>query len=460
MEQSPQSEMIVTLVHGTFAQNAKWVRCGSPLRAGMKKAFGNRISFRRFCWSGDNTVWARLEASRELTAHLERVAAERPGARQILVAHSHGGNVALYALREVSDAQIAGVACIATPFLHAGLRDQSLLDSQTLRNAFFAVWSLGLVIVYLFWFNLFEPLAALAGLAALVVGAFVSAWLGGYLAGGLGSLRDTASAMAKELSCLAPPTANLYIVRKVGDEASLALGLSQFFSWAAGRAFARLSEKDELGSRRPFALLTGRPLPKPIWLFWWITIGATIALIGWRAFTHPFDAEPPTLALPLRIAYGAALSATFLIKTTLFERPLFGFVFLVQVGATFLEVFAFGSIPPATFQGEAVPFRRSLRWLSGLLLAMLIEINAEVTPLGRWFVRQFDQTDDERRANSTALAHSPYDDPRVIRDLIRWIAASTGYVCLPCQPVSDQPTRDQQSGGGQRNSFSAENTAQ
>lgn len=77
---SPQPKVIVTLIHGTFAQEAVWVLSGSLLRSRLESAFGNRIAFPSspFKWSGDNNVYARWDAGKELLEHIKILRATYP----------------------------------------------------------------------------------------------------------------------------------------------------------------------------------------------------------------------------------------------------------------------------------------------------------------------------------------------------------------------------------------------
>lgn len=116
---------VVTLVHGTFAKGAAWTQDGSALREQIGERLGEgAVRFEPFEWSGWNSDNARHKAARELRTHLERSFAAHPAAIHYLVAHSHGGNVTLHALRGFADAdRVAGVVCIATPFIHCQPRE-------------------------------------------------------------------------------------------------------------------------------------------------------------------------------------------------------------------------------------------------------------------------------------------------------------------------------------------------
>src|SRR4030095_12106292 len=113
---------VITLMHGTFALNSTWTRPGSSFVTNLSSALAVRgfgaVQFRRFLWSGGNTFSARATAQREFGADLDDVARTFPGVPHFVVALSHGGTVALVtALARDNGFPIAGLACLATPFL-------------------------------------------------------------------------------------------------------------------------------------------------------------------------------------------------------------------------------------------------------------------------------------------------------------------------------------------------------
>src|SRR5262245_21977199 len=81
------------------------------------------VSFSVFEWSGDNSHQARMTAASELAAHLRAVADAHRGAAHFVVAHSHGGNVALAALADDSVRRsVRAIACLNTPFIQGQAR--------------------------------------------------------------------------------------------------------------------------------------------------------------------------------------------------------------------------------------------------------------------------------------------------------------------------------------------------
>jgi len=111
----PTRPLTVTLVHGTFSSRASWTRDGSAFRQSLQTGVGPGVRIRRFEWSGANTHAARLKAGVELATLVAE--GSRSSAGHILIGHSHGGNVALYAAGHLEGvAPVAAVVCLSTPF--------------------------------------------------------------------------------------------------------------------------------------------------------------------------------------------------------------------------------------------------------------------------------------------------------------------------------------------------------
>ena len=114
---------VFTLVHGTFARGAAWTAPQSALRSTLAAAFPDS-EFAVFLWTGKNTHEARLAAGMEFGDFLRSLTTRFPNSRHVIIAHSHGGNVAMYALRDENlAAQLSEVVCMATPFINCAPRD-------------------------------------------------------------------------------------------------------------------------------------------------------------------------------------------------------------------------------------------------------------------------------------------------------------------------------------------------
>ena len=89
--------MKIVLVHGTWAKNAGWARDGSSLRIALSQSFRDAATFEIFQWSGRNSFGARARAAKDLRLLLTQGLAAN-SEPIVVIAHSHGGNIAYEAL--------------------------------------------------------------------------------------------------------------------------------------------------------------------------------------------------------------------------------------------------------------------------------------------------------------------------------------------------------------------------
>lgn len=107
---------VVILVHGTFARGAPWTHADSLIAKAVQAElpFAKVVSFQ---WSGANSHSARIDAGSKL-ARFGNLLRDEGCQRIWIVSHSHGGNVALYALRDpLMRESVAGIVFLGTPFL-------------------------------------------------------------------------------------------------------------------------------------------------------------------------------------------------------------------------------------------------------------------------------------------------------------------------------------------------------
>jgi hypothetical protein len=142
IEQAGRCQII--LVHGTwgrgfipkisdlrrklslFPPNKRWFEDDSPFHVQLSTALkGASIDWpiRSFLWSGANSIHARDRAARELCDQLRQDLENNPNITAIIIAHSHGGNVALRALQHLNSmTDRIRVITLATPFLRVFAR--------------------------------------------------------------------------------------------------------------------------------------------------------------------------------------------------------------------------------------------------------------------------------------------------------------------------------------------------
>jgi hypothetical protein len=156
--QDPE-EWIITLVHGTWGRGKltldrprksgpRWFEDKSDFRnrleQNLKDAKVPNFQIESFLWSGANSILERNEAARGLAQRLADQREPKRPIKQIIVAHSHGGNIALRAVELFEGSRDnLFVATMATPFLE--IFAPQIWDVSVERK-FFAV-SLGVTIV-------------------------------------------------------------------------------------------------------------------------------------------------------------------------------------------------------------------------------------------------------------------------------------------------------------------------
>ena len=151
----PRACPVVILVHGTWGQQSTWT---FPEKSLLVSALESRLAFdveyRRFCWSGANRTGARMEAAARLAAMVRSELADQDRIIFVL-AHSHGGNIAVRAIGDLSDAEQRNVRAIlmATPFLWSGhrfdVRDLYTTMPRFIQQNLFGFCGFG------FWFGAF-----------------------------------------------------------------------------------------------------------------------------------------------------------------------------------------------------------------------------------------------------------------------------------------------------------------
>jgi hypothetical protein len=426
--------IVVTLVHGTFATAAPWTKPDSALCRRLKNEFGDKILIEPFSWSpADNSIEARMAAAEKLSSHLARLQENNPEGRQYVIAHSHGGNVALDAVA-LYGRNLAGIACLATPFLHASVRD---LPQLTLVNLGWWFGSLFLLSgqVALLWCGLGRWLGfwVLVSWVPAAVAAGVTSGLYERLLQGI-KMED----VAKALQTSVPADWNLLIIRGAGDEAWLALETSQLFSRYLSKIFNRMNESQVNGSWQSSKMLARLKAGG------WITESQaerfprlrharvpTIVWVGWIALFTALLAVAVSNGVPLAGIENLGLSPTFLavaeilflytlaVKTTCLDYLLGPIAFILLGTVSGLCAVSWGTVPTDKALGGGA-WRRLM---VGLAIGLLVEVTAEPVPRGTWAVTQLGH-DITGSQLTGGLRHSIYEDSRVHDELAAWLVRS------------------------------------
>ncbi len=232
-----------TLIHGTFAARSQWLNDDDDpkgFRARLKARFKHQIEYSiptpwgscgRIKWR-DLTNAARLNGAQTLKQH---VLQEDDVERHFMVAHSHGGNVAMYALQDPAvAAKVDGLICMATPFLYPRKRPLSIM-ALTISLGIMLTGMLQLVwaadMLQRSWWSWIGALSLL--LFTVVVPAILT-WLVAYERYQYKVKHDSRLRRLIDQLSYQNPDIPILLVRASGDEATGLLRGAQFLNWLGG----------------------------------------------------------------------------------------------------------------------------------------------------------------------------------------------------------------------------------
>lgn len=427
------TKFVLTFVHGTWGRgmiwpsgDAAWTTDASTLCRSLRDRLGPDVVFRRFRWSGRNSHTARLNASKRLRDFLQEGLAEWPDATHIVVAHSHGGNVALMTLGASNlSERIAGVACLATPFIAARDRNLGRDPWAIVAPASLCLFMIGLSVLLVITVS--ESFWVVSGLLAIACGLLISAFV----------LLQTpviehASILRGELSPRPLEKDRLLLIRSPADEASLALAVFQFLSQTTVRLFL-FGEAWYVHEERIIENLAQKP-PGKLFL---------IAVFAWAGFLAFFfmdvmDVDSPWLLISAVVSFFIALPFVVVVSAAVNEK---------WTHSALYEKWFFR--PNPRWGPRWLSSRNPISWLLGLPLAALIwliiipllslllvlpfgwqaafanillDVTADTTPPGSWEIHLIEPpTSEEIGGPVPPLMHKVYENPRVQRKLGEWI---------------------------------------
>lgn len=260
----------VTFVHGTYTSHAEWMQDGRPLPDALAKVTDpSTTEIHRFCWSGDNRHWGRVGGGRELQQHLLGLVERHPDAEHHVIAHSHGGNVAIYALRGEERGEVhralgrVRITTLGTPFLSVERRSTVRVRRWVTGGMLLAAFMLLVAVVALLeltnviepsgegdeafvWNDMWRLASAFAMLALLVLPPVISgrSYRRGetHVTGSSSGLLHLMGHGPLDLASFTAPKiapGRLLVLIGRGDEAGGLLGGAQFLSWLWDRLLTK-----------------------------------------------------------------------------------------------------------------------------------------------------------------------------------------------------------------------------
>jgi hypothetical protein len=405
---------VFTLVHGTFVPNATWISADSVFSQTLKKKLPFPAIVKPFRWSGWNTATARSRAAASLCQHLNKVAEENPGARQYVVAHSHGGNIALEATSLSGVARIEGLVTLSTPFIVWRPANPATVSAVNRALAFLTTAAIA------------APPAVLYPFLAEAVGWW---WAWAIASLPLSLLFIFWSRLITGMSVKTPTGSPgvhipLLIVRHSGDEATAALGAAQFAGWILRHVNRRLSGA-------------------ALFLFKWPKTGSTLVqqVLGWTVGTlyGALAASPipymepglPYYEYILEVASRVVMMPLFglidwydLVSSLIWGRSESFEAYLLIVGYVgYLVMLACDTWLSLVFMVAVTSLLVSiLLFPFGVfspLASLVMNLSVEGSPGGAWTVHHI--TGGESNTE-VGLVHSrSYNDERVIALIARWV---------------------------------------
>jgi pimeloyl-ACP methyl ester carboxylesterase len=397
-------EVVVTLVHGTWAQNAAWTQSDSELCRHLKQKFGDNILFHSHRWSGGNSFRARRAASRALAPQLEEMLVRFPDARHFVVGHSHGGNVALAALTPEIGRRLDGLICLATPVLVSRPR---LFDPLTRKLFPWMSAAPVLVMAVLAELRLVSDSLLPAGpLLGILI-------LSGYLLRKPILNRFETATSDPDFSALSSHKA--VFIRAVGDEASSAIGTLHLVSWLVATAL-RIpigivgEARGQLDTFRAHLLKRKGLLALGVFGLPLAGFVAAIIVAGiGQSISSPQDnpLDPAALAVALvPIAISVMLISILVRGTWLMSLYIYVWLSVLLLPMTLVIALAGFAIGPEM-----------------AIAALVREVTVEATPPGAWRVelvaKQTLAADGDPAAR---LQHSTvYTSPEALHEIAEWM---------------------------------------
>jgi hypothetical protein len=265
--------------HSAANKELPWFIDGSPFQSAISTLSGRQLQWIPFMWSGTNSFTARRVAATSLVQHLQDWFHREPEAEHVIIAHSHGGSVSVIAARAL-DAEgnnlLTEVITLATPFARIKPSDRDIRQLAARYMVLRFGW-LPIVLFcglsYLFKFHDpdADPVSVFVVFGVYVL-AMIPVTLLFLIFWRVGLIKFRAPDWRETTFCGARSWA-LYAIRAPRDEATVAIGMSQFIDLVSDILFIR-------GLLAPFDWLR-KSLTRDTWgkrLRLWLILGTVLSI--------------------------------------------------------------------------------------------------------------------------------------------------------------------------------------
>lgn len=416
---------VVIQVHGTWGRNAyfrlptaKWCEENSACRLSAITALGRDVVFNALSWSGANSTDARLKAARQLSTCLKTQHQKHPNAKLHILAHSHAGNIAMYAAKDPQiGALISSLICFSTPFLHIspralgerlGKRLELLASiaftTITLAMAAFMsmhIWQLtgrGLLdmLQQNIWF----------GIAAMAIGSSAALAARSVLIPTLHRFHADSHRYCEQMRLPDALPFPVLLIRAAGDEAAASLGAAQFWSFAFTRLVRLLSIMLPIDvSDQPKSSPDGRRLRRRLP----------------RSMRTGMQMMGASLLITVATFFLASIGVDIRISPTLIALAIvlffvFGVAVMVWVDLVALVVMLCIA-PLCALLALSLYF---FGWRRSMLTSLSMNISAESSPPGKWEVVQLGYGESSLEMQRE-LNHATHSAPEALAVMESWL---------------------------------------
>jgi len=247
--------LFITLVHGTWGrgffprrrrQNRPpfWFEEASPFLTRLSAELGDiPHKIKPLLWCGANSIYERDETARVLAEYLSAEHTEHPQATQLIIAHSHGGNIALRALHHLqkrdasqlyrADSVNPLVVTLATPFIEVHRADFGQRPDLVRLALVAGIW----YVLYFLALEVFR-LSLVPTLLFYVFVALPIGFMGWYWIARRATARQNKVETLRDATRLGEVVSaqRLLVIRAIDDEASLILALGAIFNYITARS--------------------------------------------------------------------------------------------------------------------------------------------------------------------------------------------------------------------------------
>lgn len=376
------SKKAVILIHGTFEPRAAWVFGNSELKREIEMQLG-AVQFYCLSWDGKNSQSSRHSAALTLAEFIRK----NIGREFYIVAHSHGGNIAIDALSMLNKNQtssIKKVALLSVPVLNIIKRETTKLAEESHATAMLLLYSLGILPI-LNIFHSSNEIALAIGLSIVI--AFIVAFITKSFALQADKLyenhterRHRFKTYTKFYGC-------------IGDEANAVLDFSSLLAEFSFRPYVRMSEALDARNKK----ITMYPKFISLAMFAFFII---LALLAWVSKKNNTDMLAAVTAMQI-------IACTYLIKY--FETSERKKAVISEMTALYINA------PASIFFFLSNAMMALAFGMPKMIFSQKYGIYPSKTPIGEWH-------GVAEGPDGFNMAHSTHSHKKVISHIAKWFS--------------------------------------